>query len=114
MINIEISNAYSEVLEILKHIPREDYNKIPKIKINLFEANANKQYVCNYNPTLTLNEQNISKRAKSVIAILFREYWATEKQKEKIIAKQRYDKEQIEMQKKEKYNVNDIFKRKCN
>lgn len=35
-------------------------------------------------------------------------------QKEKIIAKQRYDKEQIEMQKKEKYKINSIFRIKYN
>ena len=30
MISSEYANAYTEVLEILKYIPKEDYNKIPK------------------------------------------------------------------------------------
>ena len=30
MVNIEYANAYSEVLEILKYIPVEDYKKIPR------------------------------------------------------------------------------------
>ena len=88
MENMEYANAYTEVIEILKYISEADYNKIPKNKINLFETNANKEYKFTYNPNLTLNEQNVSKRAKAIIAILFREYWATEKQREKIIAKQ--------------------------
>lgn len=29
MVNLEYANAYSEVLEILKHISQEDYDKIP-------------------------------------------------------------------------------------
>lgn len=29
MADIKYANAYSEVLEILKYIPIEDYNKIP-------------------------------------------------------------------------------------
>ena len=103
------SIAYSEVLEILKHISKEDYEKIPKSKIELYKANANKDYVFNYNPTKTLDEQNVSKIAKGIIAILFRDYWATPEQREKIIRKQNNDRIQIEMEKAKKYNP-DVFK----
>ena len=41
MENLEYANAYSEVLEIIKYISEEDYNKIPKSKIKCFEKNAN-------------------------------------------------------------------------
>ena len=40
MADIKYANAYSEVLEILKYIPIEDYNKIPKTKIELFETKS--------------------------------------------------------------------------
>ena len=55
MVDIKYANAYVEVLEILKHISREDYNKIPKNKIELFETNANNDYHFTYNPERTLN-----------------------------------------------------------
>ena len=45
MENVEYANAYSEVLEILKYISEEEYNKIPIDKINFFKANANKNYL---------------------------------------------------------------------
>ena len=110
MIDIEYANAYSEVLEILKYISKEDYEKIPNSKIELFETNHNKEYIFKYNPNKTLDEQNVSKTAKAIIAILFRDYWATEIQKEKIIAKQNYDRMQLEEKKKEIYNSDNIFK----
>lgn len=47
MVNIEYANAYSEVLEILKYIPVEDYKKIPERKIELYKKNANKDYIFN-------------------------------------------------------------------
>lgn len=37
MENLEYANAYSEVNEILKRISKEDYEKIPKSKIELFK-----------------------------------------------------------------------------
>ena len=72
MDNIEYVIAYSEVLEILQHISKEDYNKIPNEKIKLFKENANKNYSFKYNSNLTLAEQNVSKRARAIIAILFK------------------------------------------
>lgn len=110
MVSVEYANAYSEVLEILKYISKEDYEKIPNSKIELFETNHNKEYIFKYNPNKTLDEQNVSKTAKAIIAILFRDYWATELQKEKIIAKQNYDRMQLEAKEKERYNSDNIFK----
>ncbi len=110
MVSVEYANAYSEVLEILKYISKEDYEKIPNSKIELFETNHNKKYIFKYNPNKTLDEQNVSKTAKAIIAILFRDYWATEIQKEKIITKQNYDRKQLEEKKKERYNSDNLFK----
>lgn len=112
MINIEYANAYSEVLEILKYISKEDYEKIPISKIQLFETNQNKEYIFEYNPNKTLEEQNVSKKAKAIIAILFRDYWATNEQKNKIIKKQTYDRQLLEKQKKGLYDIENIFKKK--
>lgn len=113
MVNIKYANAYGEVLEILKYIPVEDYNKIPKNKIELFEINANNNYIFKYDISKTLDEQNVSKITKGIIAILFRDYWATESQREKIISKQNYARMEIEKKKREKYNTN-IFQDKNN
>lgn len=107
---MEYANAYSEVLEILNHIPKSDYDKIPNNMIELFTTNQNKEYIFSYDVNKTLNEQNVSKKAKTIIAILFRDYWATEHQKEKILAKEKYDLEQIENKKREKYSSDNIFK----
>ena len=109
MVDAKYGIAYSEVLEILKYIPKEDYNKIPKKKIDLFKEYASKDYIFKYQPSKTLDEQNVSKIAKGIIAILFRDYWATPSQREKIIKKQNNDRLKIENEKAEKYNP-DIFK----
>lgn len=110
MVTHEYAIAYKEVLEILKYVSVEEFNKIPKEKVNLFEKNQDKAYKIKYNPSMTLNEQNISKRAQAIIAILFRDYWATDIQREKIIKKENYDKMIIEKNKREKYNVDNIFR----
>ena len=112
--NIEYANAYSEVLEIIKYIPKEDYDKIPESKIKLFQTKSNPNHQLEYNPELTLEEQQVSKRAKAIIAILFRDYWATDEQREKIIRKQRNDLYKLEQEKYEKYSTDNIFNNQKN
>ena len=43
-VSIEYANAYSEVLEVLNHMSKEDYNKIPKDMIDMFQINCNNEY----------------------------------------------------------------------
>ena len=109
MVDNKYAVAYSEVLEILKHIPTEDYNKIPKSKIEFFETNADSEYIFSYDSNKTLEEQDVSNITKGIIILLFRDYWATELQRNKIIAKQNYDRIKLEEKKKEKYNPNNIY-----
>lgn len=104
MVNNKYGIAYSEILEILKYIPIEDYNKIPKSEIELFKTYADNNHTFTYDTTKTLAEQNVSDITKGLIILLFRDYWATEVQRNKIIAKQNYDRIKLEEEKEAKYN----------
>lgn len=111
MVNIEYANAYSEVLEILKYISDDDYKKIPQSKIDVFKVNSNKEYKFNYDPEKTLEEQNVSKRARAIIGLLFRDYWATDVQRDKIKRKQENDRAVIEEENRKRYNSDKLFKK---
>ena len=102
--------AYREVIEVLKYTKREDVNKIPKYRILLWKTNMKKDYDFKINSSKTLEEQNLSNEAKAIIANIFKKYWATDVQKERIEAKEKYDMDQMEKEKYEIYNPNDIFK----
>ena len=92
--------AYKEVIEVLKYTKREDVNKIPPYRILLWKTNMKKDYDFKIDTSKTLEEQNLSNEAKAIIANIFKKYWATDYQKERIEAKEKY----------EKYNPNNIFK----
>lgn len=106
MADIQYANAYTEVLDILKYISKEDYEKIPKSKIKVFEENCNKNYNFTYDENKTLDEQNVSEITKVIIAILFRDYWATKEQRYVIIKKQREAREEQERQIRERIEQN--------
>lgn len=110
MENEEYAVAYKEVFEILKYIPNADYNKIPKEKIELYKKLKDKNYNFKYDPSKTLDEQNVSKRAKAIIGLLLRDYWTTDIQRERILAKQKYERQKIEEAKAQNYQYEDLFK----
>ena len=104
MVSVEYMVSYSQILEILKYIPKEDYNKIPKNMIELFKNNCYKESKFKYNPEKTLQEQNVTNTTKIIIAMLFRDYWSTAEQREKI--------KNIQEQERLKFkDINDIFKK---
>ena len=106
MADIQYANAYTEVLDILRYISKEDYEKIPKSKIKVFEENSNKNYSFKYDVDKTLEEQNVSEIAKMIIAILCRDYWTTNEQRYVIIKKQREAREEQERQIRERIEQN--------
>ena len=108
MVNTEYKIAYSEVLEILKYVSKEEFNKVPQDMLEMFKTNASNERQFIYDPNKTLQEQNVSEIARTIIAILFRDYWATENQRQKILNKQNFDREKI---KEEMYSTNNIFKK---
>ena len=114
MINIEDANSFYEVIKILEYVKEEDYSKIPVNLIKTFRTYANYEYDFKYDVNKTLDEQEVSKRAKAIIAILFRNYWATPIQKEKILNKQKYDMQRLEEEKREKISPDNIFKNRNN
>lgn len=54
MVNTEYKIAYSEVLEILKYISKEEFNKVPQDMLEMFKTNASNENQFIYDPNKTL------------------------------------------------------------
>ena len=82
--------AYVEVLEILRYIPVEDYNKIPTEIIENMQLNADKEYKYIVTHPDNFQEQEMLKETETILAVLYRDYWATEEQRKRILEKEKY------------------------
>ena len=69
-----------------------------------------KDYNFTINLAIDLSEQNVSKEATAIIITLFRDCFATEKEKEKLEELIRLNEKKSEIEKREKYNPDDLFK----
>ena len=73
--------AYTEILEILKHLPDEDYKKIPKDEIDFFKQNKDKKYHVKFNEDVAFEEQAILPETEAIIVELYKNYFCTNEQK---------------------------------
>lgn len=108
--NEKYAKAYTEVLEIINHFSREEYSKIPNEKIKFYENNRDKNYHYEINSQVNIEQQDISKEAESILVSLFRDYFATEKQKNVLENLLKQNLEKAEKEKWEKYSYNSLFK----
>lgn len=102
------ANAFTEVYEILKYLDKEEYNKISFDLIETIQNNRNTNYLYTVKPEKKLKEQKMLPETKAILFNIFRDYLATEEQKQKIKKWQLEDLRKLEEDKKKNYNV-DVF-----
>lgn len=108
MLELKYRNAFKEVDEILKYTDIDLVNKIPKKFISFLKENMNNDYEFYVQEGLSLNKQNLSEEASSIFALIYREYWATEEEKEE------FRKKDEEERKLNEEKLKHIFDRKHN
>lgn len=104
------AKAYKEVIEILKFLPVESVNKIPSQMLEMFELKMDKNYHFEVDIYKSFEDQDLLDETKAIFANIFKDYWATDYQRERILAKEIYDREKLEEEKRKKYDV-DLFKK---
>ena len=106
----QFPKAYREVLEILKYIPRQEYDKIPKYIIENMEKEQDLQYSYEVTEFKNFEQQKMLKETEAILLVLFRKYWATEEQGKWIDEKERLEIIKIEQEISKSYKpLNEIF-----
>ena len=85
MVDKRYPNAFKEVNEVLLHTDIDLTNKIPLKFRKFLEENMNKEYDFCIKENLSLEQQGISKEAENILALIYRNYWATPIEKEEFI-----------------------------
>ena len=100
--------SYVEVLEILKHIPKEEYDRIPKELIKFFEEHKDRGYQYTYNPV----SPKTLRKTDAIIVSLYKDYIANEDEKKQIEKRLIENYQKAESEKRKQYNPDDLFKKK--
>ena len=104
--------SYKEVMTILRFMSIQDLVKIPSEKLEFFDNNMDTSYEYELDYSKPFQAQQMSPVTEAILANLYRDYLASPAQREAILEKERQELEQIEQEKREKYNPDDLFKSK--
>lgn len=108
------NNACTEVLAILKYLNTEDYGKIPNDLLHTLEKNQNKEHEFYFDWNIDYKNQSLMKETKAILFIIFRNYLATEEQKNIILKMQTKEKKLKEKHNKQLIYKLDLFEKKHN
>ena len=104
--------SYKEVMTILRFLSIQDLVKIPSEKLEFFDNNMDTSYEYELDYSKPFQAQQMSPVTEAILANLYRDYLASPAQREAILEKERQELEQIEQEKREKFNPDDLFKKK--
>lgn len=114
MVDIEYSEAATEVLEILDNTNKEDIEKIPKQFIDFLKQNCSKNYKPIIDYSRPIEKMNLKKKTIDILSIICSKYWCDDMAKIEFINMLEWN-EKMQLEKlNEKYNTNNIFNKKIN
>lgn len=112
MVSVEYSEAAVEVLGILEYLQDIDRNKIPKEIIEFLEKNKSNTYNPQINYWDDVENLNLKQKTRQILAGIYIDYLSSEDEKNEYINKLKQNEIKNQEILKEKYNVDDIFKKK--
>ena len=107
---IDYKKRFVEVDEIIKNMPKEDFDRIPNDLISIIRKNKDTDYVWKYDKSKKLTAQNLHTDTIAILAYINTEFILESKQR-MLMRNIHYFKEmKKEKFKKKKFNPEDIFK----
>lgn len=113
MISVDTRQAYTEIDNFIELLDDYNKNKVPKKLREFFKEEKDNNYTKVIDVNIPIKEQNLKEETLALIALLNLQYWCEDEEEKKRL-KTIYAKNQKEYEDRlyEKYNSNDIFKKK--
>lgn len=115
MVDNVYKNAFKEVYYILQNTDEELLNKIPTKFMDFIKNNMNENYEISISTDIEIDKQNLLKETESILALIYRSYWAIDTEKVEFANKDKIELIELEQKKKEQFkDINEIFEERRN
>ena len=109
---MEYTKCLVELDEILNYLSVENLEKIPYEIRKSIKEQKDKEYIWKYDETKELKEQKLDRKTIAMLSYLNMEYLLNDEQKQFMENLHRINEQNIEKEKLDKFNPDEIFKRK--
>jgi len=104
------AQALAEVNVILEYTDKNLVNKIPKRFIEYIIEHKDRDYEVQISNNIPLKNQNVKDETKSIMALIYRNYFCTEEEKNLYDERLNQNQQQYEKVLNEKYSYENLFK----
>lgn len=110
MVSIEYSEAIVEILDILKNSDDTIYKRIPNKLIEFWQRNKSTTYKPNLDHSKPLNDMELKEKTRDLITMIYLNYLCDDNEKEAMINTLKNNEKNYQLELREKYNTDNIFK----
>lgn len=105
----ELKIACTEINELLQYFPQEYKDSIPRKMKDFLKENEDVNHKIQIDLNKKLEEQNLTSETKTLLILIYRNYWATEERKKDLDKIFMENDEKYEEELRQKYNPDQIF-----
>lgn len=109
MLNIT-EQVFSEVYDIIYNMKIDNY--IPKEFVELINNNRDKQYKVNIDYSKSINDQELQRGTRVILSLIYRDFLCNKEERQFLVNKDKEDIKKYEEALREKYNTDNLFKKK--
>lgn len=106
-------NGLAEVDIILNYADEESLNKLPESLKKFIKENKS-NYNVKIDPKKDLKDQNLLYETKVILAVLYRDYWASQDERKQLLENEKEELQHIKNSEQKKFNPDNLFKQKNN
>ena len=111
MIDIRLSEAITEVLEILKKADNTYMEKLPEKFKKFLNDNKSTSYIPEIDFSKELKDLKIRKETKELLGIMYLNYWSNDEEKKEYVKLLSENEKKYQEELTEKYNPDNLFKK---
>ena len=110
MVSAEYSEAIVEILDILKNSDDTIYKRIPNKLIEFWQRNKSTTYKPNLDHSKPLNDMELKEKTRDLITMIYLNYLCDDNEKKAMINILKNNERNYQLELREKYNTDNIFK----
>ena len=109
---VTISQSFSEAYDIVMHLEKSLYNKIPNSFIHMLKDNKDDNYKVNIDYSKSINEQVILKDTRVILSLIYRDYICSKEKRQELIEKDKIELKDYEENLVKKYDIENILEKR--
>ncbi len=112
MVNVRLSEAITEILEILKNVDNDLIEKLPQKFKDFLQENKSETYNPEFDCMKDLKDLKLKEETKNLLGIMYMNYWSEPEERKEYVKLLNENQIKYNLEIEQKYNPDNLFKKK--